>query len=89
MIAFLILICIMAFYRVTIWLESGEVYQGVMEHERYNVDIATTTFWQKAKQTYKNVVDVEAALLSSYSTAAKVLTAEEGSNKERKLRLIA
>jgi len=75
----------MPYYRITIWLrDQKKPIQGIRQYEQKNIDLVTNMARAKAKKHYGdlNVIDIEAAMLSSHSTAAKKYQEEE--EKKRK-----
>lgn len=67
----------MAFYRVTIWLDDERIIKQLRELEISNIDHATDFFTWEASQQYKNVMDIEAAMLSANCTEIRRFIARQ------------
>lgn len=75
----------MPFYRITILLDDDKIVQGIREHSNSNIDYVTNLFRAKASKEYgKNLVDIEAAMLSKNSTAVKNYLEEKLKKMQKK-----
>lgn len=72
----------MAFYRITIWLEDGQILQAIRELNSSDIDYATKFFKSELSQIYGDIKDIEAAMLSTHCTAVKRFIAERELKKE-------
>ena len=64
----------MPFYRITIWIKDvNKPVQGIRQYQNQNISAVTNIARVKAQQHYgeQNIVDIEAAMLSSHSSAVK------------------
>jgi hypothetical protein len=74
----------MAFYRITIWLEDGQILQGMRELDSLNIEYATDFFRSESLKYYPGLKDIEVAMLSNQCTAVKRFIANKPFKDENK-----
>jgi hypothetical protein len=64
----------MPFYRITIFLKHRRPSQGIKFFDNPNIDAVTTIARVKAREHFgdRNVIEVEAAMLSNHCRAVKL-----------------
>ena len=77
----------MPYYRITIELSDKKPAQGIRHYDNPNIDAVTNIARVKANRYYgeRNVIDVEAAMLSNHCKAVKKILADQQKRKEKRL----
>lgn len=76
----------MRYYRITIELLDKKPVQGIRHYDNPNIDAVTNIARVKANRYYgeRNMLDVEAAMLSNHCKAVKKFQADQQKRKDKK-----